>query len=399
MKDDKTNQQTSTIQQQANFRGLSLYEVIIDDLLRQIKENDYSYDIPICTEKQLSEKYNVSRITAKRAITELEHMEILYRKRGVGSFVTPGADVNAISAPHNRQALDLKTYALQLPFSVTAGGMIDTVQVISDYLNEAGYSLGIYITNKNVTKEKASLKRLIGQHINGFIYYPISNQIHLDLLNELILDGKPVIILDKTTDCPYIHNITSDNFEGSRMLTEHLIGLGHRRIAFLCNAPLDKTSSIRDRFGGFLHEMKRHGLMPDPGALIDMNGSLGAEGTDSTSLKPVIRDLYARGITAIMAEHDAVAFAIHNCCQQLNLRIPEDISICGFDDSIWGRNTLPGITTIAQDFQGIGEAVTDLLNDIMTTPNLPARKVVIPVRLVVRGSTGAPGQEQPFHEI
>lgn len=394
MKQEEHTKQPLPIRKEANNKQLTLYEVIVDDLLEQIKRNDFSYDIPICTEKLLSEKYGVSRITAKRAITELEQKGILFRTRGVGSFVSPGVDITSSFAPLPGKSLDLKTFALQIPFIVTAGGVIDTVQVISDFLDEGGYSLGVYISNKNAAKEKASLKRLTTQHINGLIYYPFTNQIHLELLNELVLEGKPVIIIDKTTDCPYIHNVTSDNFEGGRLLTEHLISLGHKNIAFLCNAPLEKTSSIRDRFGGFLNAMKQHGQNPGANSLINMNGSLGAEGAESPVLDAAVRRLHSNGITAIEAENDAVAFSILRSCQKLGLRVPEDISICGFDDNMWSRNTTPAITTIAQDFQGIGKAVSALLKDLLTTPNMPAKKVVIPVQLIVRGSTAIPDKPE-----
>ena len=63
------------------------YEIIKEDILAQIRKNDFSYSEPLCTEKQLSEQYQVSRITAKHALTDLEQMGVLYRKRGVGSFV------------------------------------------------------------------------------------------------------------------------------------------------------------------------------------------------------------------------------------------------------------------------------------------------------------------------
>lgn len=382
--------QASPIQEEASNRGIALYEIIIEDLLRQIKEKNFSYAVPICTEKQLSEKYAVSRITAKRAITELEQRDILYRKRGVGSFVSPSAVLSAEPFPGPKPYQDLKTFALQLPFNVTKGGVIDTVQVISDFLNDDGYSLGIYITHRKVSKEKASLNRLIQQHISGLIYYPMTSEIHLDLLNKFVLEGKPVIILDKTTDCPYLHNIVSDNFEGSRLITEHLLSLGHRNIVFFCNAAIDKTSSIRDRFGGFLSEMKKNGLNPGTSALAYLGGNLVNEENDLPELDATVRRLYASGVTAIEAENDMVAFALVRSCQKLGIRVPEDMSICGFDDDVLSRNTTPAITTIAQNFHGLGEAAANLLKELRANPNMPARKIIVPVRLIMRASTAPP---------
>lgn len=66
----------------------TLYQVVIDDIMESIQSGAFSFDHPICTESKLMEKYNISRITARRAMTELENKGILYRKRGVGSFVS-----------------------------------------------------------------------------------------------------------------------------------------------------------------------------------------------------------------------------------------------------------------------------------------------------------------------
>lgn len=388
MKQTTQSAVSSAPTKEADRGQLALYEIIINDLLDQIRANDFSYDMPICTEKQLSEKYNVSRITAKRALTELEYRGILYRKRGVGSFVASDADLSS-AAPLPRQEISLKNFALQLPFHVTSGGIIDTVQVISDSLNEDGYSLGIYITNKNVAKEKASLKRLIEQPVSGLIYYPTTNQIHLDLLNEFVLNGKPVIVIDKSTDCPYIHNITSDNFDGARLMTEHLISLGHRNIVFLCNASMEKTSSVRDRFGGFLSAMKAHGMTLTPNTLVELNGAISIESEPSAAVDEVISRLVKNGVTAVETENDEVATVILKSCHNQGIRVPEDLNVCGFDDNMWARNAVPGITTIAQDFRGIGEAAAELIRELRKSPNLPARRIVLPVRLVARESTCA----------
>ena len=75
------------------------YEVIIDDILAKSRNNDFSYETVLCTEMQLTEEYGVSRITAKRALTDLEQRGVLYRKRGVGSFVARNALSNLNPQP------------------------------------------------------------------------------------------------------------------------------------------------------------------------------------------------------------------------------------------------------------------------------------------------------------
>jgi len=365
------------------------YERIMEDLLVQILNKNFSYETSLCTEKQLSEKYEVSRITAKRAITELEHRGILYRKRGVGSFVTRNALNNLSNDIEPKE--DSQMISLLLPFDITKGGLFDTVEVVNRSLNKNGYFMSIYTTDISLKKEKANIKLLLSQKISGLVYYPMRDKINLNLLNELVLTGVPVIIIDKSTDCPYIHNVVSDNFEGGRLLTEHLLSLGHKNIGFLTTAPLEETSTVRNRFGGYLHQLQAAGMVPNRQNLIYLPYEISEEELNQNEHFPLfntLKQLHDYGITAIIAENDTVASVIKICCTQIGLRIPEDLSICGFDNTILSQNA--DITTINQNFPLIGEHVSKILLESIETPSAPIQKITAPVELVIRSSTGAP---------
>ncbi len=370
----------------------NLYEIIIDDIYSKIQKGDFSYDEPICTEKQLSLQYNVSRITAKRAITDLEHQGILYRKRGVGSFVVRDAETKKAIAASPPQVSNSFTFIL--PFDVAKGGLIDTITEVSANLNKFGYFMGMYITGDNVSKEKYTIKQLLDQNIAGIVYYPKSNKIYLDLLNNFVIGGKPVVIIDKTTDCSYIHNVVSDNFEGGKLLTEHLISLGHKKIGFLSNASIDETSSVRDRFGGYIHTLRKSGISANMENVVNGLGFLSEQIAISHTSKPqlnsVIKRLYDSGVTAIEAENDQVAYSVILSCRELGLNVPEDISICGFDNTVWAQKTEMGITTVSQDFPEIGRQISQILLASLKDPSYPAQKITVPVKLITRGSTQAP---------
>lgn len=366
------------------------YELIMEDIISQILSNDFSYENPLCTEKQLSEKYKVSRITAKRAITELEHRGILYRKRGVGSFVTRNAMSDLSNAPEPQE--DSQMISLLLPFDVTKGGLFDTIQVVNSHLNKNGCFMSIYTTDTSTKKEKASIKLLLSQNISGLVYYPMRDKININLLNEFVLMGIPVIVIDKVTDCPYIHNVVSDNFEGGRLLTEHLLSLGHKNIGFLTTASIEETSSVRNRFGGYLHQLRTAGIVPNRRNIISLPYEISEEELlnqdEHFPLFNTIKQLSDHGITAIITENDAVASVIKLCCDRIGLRIPGDLSICGFDNTILSKNA--DITTINQNFPLIGEHVSKILLDSILTSSAPVQKITVPVELVIRSSTGAP---------
>lgn len=365
------------------------YETIMEDLLARIHNNDFSYDAVFCTEKQLSDLYDVSRITAKRAITDLEQRGILYRKRGVGSFVARNA-LNALNTG-TRPATDSKMVSFLLPFDITKGNLFQTIEVVNTALSTNGYFMSLYISDTSSSKERANIKLLLSQNISGLIYYPMRDKINLSLLNEFVFAGIPVVVIDKSTDCPYIHNVVCDNYEGGRLLTEHLIGLGHRSIAFFTTAPIDETSSVRNRFAGYLNQMHASGIPLTPNHLIHFPHEIQEADALSDELTPfqsTIRQIYSMGVTAVIAENDRVAQFIHMACGSLGLRIPEDISLCGFDNTEASQDL--NITTIHQDFKAIGEHISRLLLEALANPAVPVQKITVPVKLISRMSTGAP---------
>lgn len=369
--------------------GKPKYELIMEDLMERINSKDFSYDQPICTEKQISEQYNVSRITAKRAITDLEAQGVLYRKRGVGSFVCRTPRGNSSSAPVSQEAS--RMVSLLMPFDFTKGGMFDTIESINRGLGQSGYFLSIHTTDSSQSKERATLKLLLDQNIAGLVFYPFRDKSNLNLLNQFILNNVPVVILDKTIDCPYIPSVISDNFEGGRLVTEHLLTLGHRRIAFLTTAPIEETSSVRNRFGGCLEALRAHSVPLSPQNLVYLPiGASASQIARDTGhpLYAVVQKLYAAGVTAIFTENDVVAAAVKACCTQLGIRVPDQMSVAGFDNSELAE--AEDITTVNQDFVGIGQRVSETLLAWIQGNGQPARQVTMPVELIVRASTAAP---------
>lgn len=369
------------------------YEIITDDILTRIRNNDFSYDTVLCTEMQLAEQYGVSRITAKRALTDLEQRGILYRKRGVGSFVARNALNNLNNQP--QPATAAKMVSFLLPFDITKGGMFDAIKTTNTILNDNGYLMSIYISDTSQTKEKANIRLLLSQNISGLIYYPMRDNINLNLINEFVFAKIPVVIIDKYTDCPYIHNVISDNTEGGRLLTEHLIRLGHKNIGFLTTAPIEETSTVRNRFGGYLQQLLSSGLTPNPSNVICTPYDVTEEdlASGASPFCEAVRRMYINGVTAFLTENDRVAQLAVLACRILNIRVPEDMSICGFDDQEIAAEY--DITTVRQDFHAIGQRVGQLMLDSISGTAPEAQKITLPVELIVRGSTAAPKQPLP----
>ncbi|MBS6195789.1 MAG: GntR family transcriptional regulator [Clostridiales bacterium] len=349
-----------------------LYEIIIDSILKKIDQNQFSFETPICTEIQLMEEFQVSRITAKRAITELEYQGILYRKRGVGSFVA-----RDIFQKRGKKSNTPTVFAFLLPFTFKQKNIFNMISKINAKINSSNCFLSLFITDGNRSKERAILKQLLEQNIAGLLIYPASTDYHLDLLNQFVFRNIPVIISDQPVTVPYLYNILCDNVMGARELTDHLISLGHKKISFFSESNMASTPSVAERLGGYLEALQNAGLPAEPGYIIPKVTDSSAE-----SLQGYIRTLKDDGVTAVVCENDGVASRLIEICHSLSLKVPEDISICGF------CNDYDDITSIYQNEELMADHIGDVFLESLTPARTLPHKVLVPAKLYAKASTG-----------
>lgn len=367
-----------------------LYQVVIDDILESIERGAFSFDRPICTENRLMEQYGVSRITARRAMGDLEARGVLYRKRGVGSFVSrdmirkKAQDVSAS-----------RLFAFIFPFDLSRSGLSAAFQAANRALLQSGYAASIYITEEEAkARGRTFLGELADLDIAGVAYYPKTADIHLDLLNRLLFHGKSVVLIDLPSPSRYISSVSSDNFDGGTQLMEHLLGQGHRRIGYVSGLPPLARKSLGDRFDAYVLAMARAGLPLDDRWIITnlteaFRRSPDEDGMLPTQMHATARTLVSHGVTAVLCEHDQLAYELAIACRELRVNVPEKLSICGFDNSEWASMLPGGITTVRQNMEEVGRHTAALLLESLQAPLTQARQVVVPTSLIIGGTTGA----------
>ncbi len=347
-----------------------------------IEKADFAPDTPLCTEKSLSDRYGVSRVTAGRAIKELEMSGILYRKRGVGTFVRLDEQVAArpidLGPAANENGQESKVFALVVPFPITQGGFLRSVSATTNKLANHNHHLTIQICEPDESAERRTLAQLVKQDVDGIVFYPNMMSTHEDIFHEYVDRGKPVIILDKPHDYENLSCIVCDNYTGSYQLTKHLVDYGHRRIAYLSRFDTTQRNSIRDRYNGFSDCMRDEAIRVDEGC-VKMNLS-----SEHQLLKHVVNQLHKAGVTAIMCENDEFAFYILMCCRSLSIHVPSRMSVVGFDNSSWSTTGNAQLTTVDQNFELIGEQIAELFLDT----EYESRHIVIPAELIPRDSSG-----------
>jgi LacI family transcriptional regulator len=200
-------------------------------------------------------------------------------------------------------------------------------------------------------------------------------------LQDLASAGAPIVVQGTLpgVDAP---SVDVDNVDAARMAVRHLIGLGHRQIACVTNASLSYTAA-RDRLEGY------RAALADAG--IPENGQLVAEADFSAaSGRRAMAGLLANdGITAVFVASDVVAFGAIAAIRDAGLRVPDDISVVGFDDIPLAAYFDPPLTSIRLPAHDLGRAVGTALLDHITGRSVEAR-TVLPTELVIRSSTAPP---------
>lgn len=194
---------------------------------------------------------------------------------------------------------------------------------------------------------------------------------------------QPVIAVDPHAGNTTFTTVASQNYEGAMAATQHLIDLGHRRIAFLGGRADLESARLRET--GFRDALHRAGLTVDPALVAD--GGFRRE----TAAAPA-RALLDRPDrpTAVFAANDLSAIETMRTAHELGLRVPQDVSIIGFDNVPESALTDPPLTTVDQSIQRLGEVAADMLIECIERPERrlePPTEVRLPASIVVRHST------------
>ncbi len=340
--------------------SLPLYQQISNDLKQKIIAKTFKSGDQLPTEKELSETYSVSRITAKRALTELEQLGLVSRTRGKGTFV------QELNKNHTKL---LKRVLFIIPFEGMSFG--DFTQGLVPALKVENTT--VFITYASYLKENTADD--IKENFDGLIYYPMYTEDYLDILLELSLQNFPVVLLDKQIYDLGFPCVSSDNFNGGEQAAQALLALGHKRIAFVASNDTHHPQTTRNRYLGYVKVLKEQGIKFHT----TLDDSLYTESS-------VLELIHNEKVTGLICENDLVALQTMKTLQDNHFSVPNDISIIGFDDIQAASLSNPPLTTIAQDFIGMGRIAGELLLDWIKSGQTP-KDVKVPINLIKRKTT------------
>jgi LacI family transcriptional regulator, repressor for deo operon, udp, cdd, tsx, nupC, and nupG len=226
--------------------------------------------------------------------------------------------------------------------------------------------------------EEEYLNLLRQKQVDGAIF--LTARINRKLMEEMSRQF-PLVLACEYLEGANIPTVSIDNISGARKATEHLIKLGHRRIAHL-SGPMNIILS-RDRLRGYQQAMMQYELDIDP--VLIQEGDFSYERGYHLTLKLLALE---NPPTAIFAANDEMAIGAIKAIRDCSLRVPEDIAVVGFDDIQIASIFEPNLTTISQPMFEIGEKSMNLLLRLMEGKELDKRQFVLDDRLIVRDSCG-----------
>jgi DNA-binding LacI/PurR family transcriptional regulator len=251
---------------------------------------------------------------------------------------------------------------------------------LEDVLRAGNYSLFLANAAEDVERERLHLQRLLADGAAGVLFVPVAPpEVHYHYLRAA---GIPVVTLSR--DHPQLNadSVTVDNTAGVQGAVRHLIGLGHRRIAFI-NGPVFRSTS-RERLAGYEQALREAAIPIEP-ELIRISDFRQAGGFES------MRALLAMGDrpTAVMSGNNMMTLGALEAIHSGGVRVPDEIALVGFDDMPWATSLKPSLTAVAQPTFEIGRTAAQLLLDRLQDPELPVRHIVLETTLHVRASCGA----------
>ncbi len=316
----------------------------------------------------LNDSDMVSRATKKKVQKIIEDMNF-----------SPNAMARGLVKKSN------KTLGVMIP-DISNPFYAELIRGIENAASKSSFSMYLCITNQQKDKEEYYLNEMIKRRINGLIILCS----HINKGRNFSRISEEVEIVSVSTDLNDFDMVSTTDERGIFDAVEYLISIGHRKIGFI-GYRFD-SPPINYRYSAYINVLKKNNIPIVPEYIVEDKNytgrdELGYAGYMSTKK---LLELKERP-TAIQCINDFLAVGAYIAIAESNLKIPEDISIVGFDNISFARLISPQLTTVSQPIYSMGEIAADLLIKNIKEGSKPVKQsIVLPTSLIVRGSTAPP---------
>lgn len=347
------------------------YQLIIDFIKEEIRKDNIRKGDKILTEKELSDKFDVSRITSKRAIDDLVKEGIIERVRGKGSFYLGEVQESfETTIEHSNK----KSKIVAMIFDINDSFGLQYIKGASKALSEKGYMLSPYfIKSQDKAEENMVIEKVKNRELDGIIFYPQNVNEEFHFIMKCKLHNIPLVSIDKTIDYFDVDSVVSDNFLGGYKIAETLIKKGHKRIAQVYSNYPSMISSVMDRFKGIMQAFADYDIPMETDKIFYNTSKAQQEETESSRYNVFLESLKDK-CSAIICENDVIAEGVKKRVDGFELTGFDNLKKSGLIDVNW--------ITVEQDFETIGEEAAKLLLERIEKPLEPKKIVKVDIKLL-----------------
>ncbi|WP_096438643.1 GntR family transcriptional regulator [Alteribacter populi] len=363
------------------------YNIVKNKIKSRILQGFIQPHQKIGSENELMKEYQVSRHTIRKAIEDLVYDGWIYKKQGAGTFCADRSLQKNNRYSRTKNIAVITTYFSDYIFPTIIRGA-------EGYLSENGYQVTVFSTNNNIEQEGRYLESVLSQQFDGLIVEPTKSALPNPNINYYLNIerlGIPYVMINAYYEELEPTHIIMDDAKGGRLQTKHLIDRGHERIlGFFKN---DDIQGMK-RMKGFIKAHRESALPISPQNIVTYTTE-----TKDTLPKEVLREKLKQGKdlpTAIVCYNDQLALILLDVIREMNLSVPGDISIVGYDDSFLSVASEVKLTTIKHPKVDMGVQAGRLIKQLIEQKQNPSAKfdvssVVYEPELVIRNSTNKAG--------
>ncbi len=355
------------------------YRKLEDYIKSEIINNSFKNGDKLPTESELMKRTGFSRQTIRTAIKHLTDDGLLTSVQGSGIYVArqlpQGSTSSALTNPKSISMVlvDANTYIFP-----------EIMDGVSDMVSRHGYTLNTLFIGGSYDKERDILMSFLQNPPSGLILEPLNlgYMSNNEALYREISKHIPSVFLH-TAHGSSLTGIPTMDYEGASELLDYLISIGHKKIGII---PVMSEATGQNRFLAYIDAMRRHGLEYSPDNVIFASRN-NLDDLFTAGFSGII-DKMLDGVTAVFCQDDRLAFKLIAYLESRGIRVPEDISVAGYDDSFFSTLTYQ-ITTVTHPKYMYGQNAALALLDIINTGKTDIEKYKINPKLIVRKSVAA----------
>ncbi len=365
-----------------------LVDTIEKELVKEIRERRRNGRLKLPDENVLAEQFSVSRKTLRNALDRLKKRNVIKAIKGKGTFIVSSG---ALSSLNLTSMIGIIAPNFKHPMETAI------VEGVREYLSGCELDLVLWSSEANPATEAKYLKRAQEIGISGLIWWPHLPAVNHEFVYKMSEDGFPMIMVDRQypgLDCPVVE---PNHYTGMLEAVKYLISLGHKRIGFITGSQEQRelVESIKLREQAYLDALQQADLPIDERLIISLEPDMvrcadsNPIAMDMLGYEPLHRLLSLKQDrpSAIVLLFDELAPGAIKAIRNEGLKVPDDISLIGFNDSPIARHLDVPLTTVKYPTYQVGRLAGELMEKLITGQRIEKQKYLVDTELIIRNTT------------